>query len=60
MAVRDLAPGRIQRYWVLMESKRYPIRKVLAAVTDMPAIALTSQDAFRVLGRFGFCVDTEE
>jgi hypothetical protein len=35
-------------------------RQVLAAVTNMPAIAITSQDAFRVLEKSGFSVDTEE
>ncbi len=59
-AVKDMAPGRIQKYSVVIGGKRYPIRQVLAAVTNIQAIALTSQDAFRVLERFGFSVDTEE
>jgi hypothetical protein len=59
-AVKDVEPGRIQKYSVLVGGKRYPIRQVLAAVTKMPAIAITSQDAFRVLEKFGFSVDTED
>lgn len=59
-AAKGLEPGRIQKYSVLIGGKRYPIRQVLAAVTNMPAIAITSQDAFRVLEKFGFSVDTEE
>lgn len=59
-AAKGLAPGRIQKYSVVVGGKRYPIRQVLAAATNMPAIALTSQDAFRVLEKFGFSVDTEE
>lgn len=59
-AVKGMEPGRIQKYSVLVGGKRYPIRQVLAAVTNMPAIAITSQDAFRVLEKFGFSVDTEE
>jgi hypothetical protein len=59
-AVKGVEPGRIQKYSVLVGGKRYPIRQVLAAVTNLPAIAITSQDAFRVLEKFGFSVDTEE
>lgn len=59
-AAKGLEPGRIQKYSVLISGKRYPIRQVLAAVTGLPAIAITSQDAFRVLERFGFSVDAEE
>jgi len=58
-AVKGVEPGRIQKYSALVGGKRYPIRQVLAAVTNMPAIAITSQDAFRVLEKFGFSVDTE-
>lgn len=59
-AVKDLPPSRIQKYSVVVAGKRYPIRQVLAAVTNLPAIAITSQDAFRVLEKFGLSVDTEE
>jgi hypothetical protein len=59
-AAKSLEPGRIQKYSVLVGGKRYPIRQVLAAVTNMPAIAITSQDAFRILAKFGFSIDTEE
>jgi hypothetical protein len=59
-AVKGIEPGRIQKYSAVVGGKRYPIRQVLAAVTKLPAIAITSQDAYRVLERFGFTVDTEE
>lgn len=59
-AVKGLEPGRVQKYSVLIGNKRYPIRQVLAATTKLPAIAITSQDAYRVLEKFGFSVDTEE
>ena len=58
-AVKGIEPRRIQKYSVVVGSRRYPIRQVLAAVTNMPAIAITSQDAYRVLEKFGFSVDTE-
>jgi hypothetical protein len=59
-AVKAIEPGRVQKYSVLIGNKRYPIRQVLAATTKLPAIAITSQDAYRVLEKFGFSVDTEE
>jgi hypothetical protein len=59
-AVKGLEPGRIQKYSALVGGKRYPIRQVLAAVTKLPTIAITSQDAYRVLEKFGFTVDSEE
>ena len=58
-AIKGLEPGRIQKYSTLINGKRYPIRQVLAAVTKLPPIAITSQDAYRVLEKFGFSVDTE-
>jgi hypothetical protein len=59
-AAKSLTPGRIQKYSVVVGGKRYPIRQVVAAVTNLPAIAITSQDAFRILEKLGFSVDTEE
>ena len=59
-ATKGLDPGRIKKYSTVVSGKRYPIRQVLAAVTNLPAIAITSQDAYRVLEKFGFAVDTEE
>jgi hypothetical protein len=59
-AVKGLQPGRIKKYSTVIAGRRYPIRQVLAAVTKLQAIAITSQDAYRVLEKFGFPVDTEE
>jgi len=59
-AINAVKPGRVHKYSVLISGRRYPIRQVLAAVTRLPAIAITSQDAYRVLEKFGFTVDTEE
>ena len=59
-ATKGLGPGRIKKYSTIVSGKRFPIRQVLAAVTNLPAIAITSQDAYRVLEKFGFAVDTEE
>jgi hypothetical protein len=59
-AMKGLEPGRVKKYSAMVSGKRYPIRQVLAAVTKLPAIAITSQDAYRVLEKFGFSVDAEE
>jgi hypothetical protein len=59
-AMNGRQPGRIQKYSTVIGGRHYPIRQVLAAVTKLQAIAITSQDAYRVLEKFGFQVDTEE
>lgn len=59
-AMKRVEPGRIQKYSVLVGNRRYPIRQVLAAVTNLPPIAITSQDAYRVLEKFGFSVNTDD
>jgi hypothetical protein len=59
-AVYRLKPGRIQKHSVLIGNERYPIRQVLAVATKLRVIAVTSQDAYRILKRFGFTVDTEK
>jgi hypothetical protein len=59
-ATKGLEPRPIQKYSVVVGGKRYPIRQVLAAVTKLPAIAITSQDAYRVLEQLGFAIDTKE
>jgi hypothetical protein len=59
-AMKGIEPGRIQKYSALVGGKRYPIRQVLATVTNLPAIAITSQDAYRVLEKIGFPVEAEK
>jgi hypothetical protein len=59
-SVKGLKPGRIRKYSVLIGSKRYPTRQVLAAATKLRATVVTSQDACRVLEKFGYTIDTEE
>lgn len=59
-AMQGVEPSRVQKYSALVGGKRYPIRQVLAVVTKLPTIAITSQDAYRVLDKFGFTVDSDE
>ena len=54
------APTRIQTYSTTINSRRYPIRQVVARATRLPAIAITSQDAYRILERFGFAIETQD
>lgn len=59
-AAKATEPGRIQKYSTVVNGKRYPIRQLVASATGLPAIAITSQDAYRILEKFGFAVDVEE
>jgi hypothetical protein len=59
-AVVGQAPSRIQTYSTTINGSRYPIRQVVACATGLPAIAITSQDAYRILERFGFGIETHE
>ncbi len=59
-AARRLAPGRVQKYSVVAAGKRFPIRQLVAAATGMPSIAITSQDAYRILQKFDFEIAIEE
>lgn len=59
-AIKGLESGRFQKYSTPIAGKRYPIRQVVAAVTKLQPIAITSRDAFPVLEIFGFTVDSEE
>ncbi len=53
-------PSRVQRYSTIINGERYPIRQVVAAATGLPSIAITSQDAYRILEKFGFAIESHE
>jgi len=59
-AAEGLSPGRIQKYSVVANGKSFPIRQLVAAATGVPAIAITSQDAYRILQKFNFEIAIEE
>jgi len=59
-AAKGLSPGRIQKYSVIADGKSFPIRQLVAAATGVPAIAITSQDAYRILQKFDFEIAIEE
>jgi hypothetical protein len=53
---KKIQPGSIQKYSVRIDGINYPIRQVLAEVTGLKPIEITSQDAYRLLTRLGFPV----
>jgi hypothetical protein len=53
-------PGRINKYSTVINSERYPIRQVVSSTTGLPPIAITSQEAYRILEKFGFIVEIHE
>jgi hypothetical protein len=59
-AIVGQVPSRIQTYSTAINGRRYPIRQVVACATGLPAIAITSQDAYRILERFGFAIETQD
>jgi hypothetical protein len=59
-AVFEKAPGRIRRYSTTINGQRYPIRQVVSCATGLAPIAITSQDAYRILEKFGFAIESHE
>lgn len=58
--MQGTVPQPIARYHVAVGGQSYPPKQVLAQVTGLPAIAFTTQDAYRILNRLGFAVQREE
>jgi hypothetical protein len=59
-AMAGKVPSRVQRYSTNIGGERYPIRQVVACATGLPSIAITSQDAYRILEKFGFEIESHE
>jgi hypothetical protein len=59
-AAKGMSPSRIQKYSVVVSGKSFPIRQLVAAATAVPAIEITSQDAYRILQKFGFEIAIED
>jgi len=56
-AIKDVEPDPLtgkRRYYVEINGKQYPIKQVLSLVTELPRIAFTSMDAYRILTKLGF------
>jgi len=59
-AAKGLTPGRVQKYSTVVNGTRFPIRQLVGALTGVPTIEITSQDAYRILQKFGFEIAIEE
>ena len=57
-AIKGKTPEFIRKYFVEIAGQRYPIKQVLAAVSDLPPISFSSMDAYRVLHKLGFEIQT--
>lgn len=57
---RGLTPGRVQKYSTIVNGIRYPIRQLVSALTGVPAIEITSQDAYRILQKLGAEIEIGE
>ena len=57
-ALQGAWPERIAKYAVRVNGQEYPIRQVVALATDTPKIEWTSNEAYGILQRIGFQVDT--
>jgi hypothetical protein len=60
MSIADKQPGSIRKYSTSIKGVPYPIRQVVSSATGLPPIAITSQEAFRVLVKFAFTIDIHE
>jgi len=58
-AVRKVAPGPIRRYSVLISDIRFPIKQVISLASGQPPAAFIATDAYRILSRLGFEVDSD-
>jgi hypothetical protein len=59
-AAKGLNPGRIQKYSTVVNGTRFPIRQLVTALTGVPTIEITSQDAYRILQKLGLEIAIEE
>jgi hypothetical protein len=59
-AAKGLGAGRIQKYSVNVNNVDFPIRQLVSAVTGIPTIEITSQDAYRILKKFDFQIKIED
>jgi 5-methylcytosine-specific restriction protein B len=60
-ALKSLQPEPLKgraKYYIEYNGRRYPIKQVLAVVTGLPRVGFTAADAYRVLTKLGFRVET--
>jgi hypothetical protein len=59
-SVRRMEPGPIRRYSVTINGVRFPIKQVVAAASGQPPAAFIATDAYRILNRLGFEIQSDE
>ena len=59
-AAKGLSAGRVKKYSVVVNGTRFPIRQLVGALTGVPTIEITSQDAYRILQKFGLDISIDE
>jgi len=52
-------PDDIDKYYVVLEGRKYPIKQVIEEVCGIPLIGFTSMDAYRILEKLGFKIGVE-
>lgn len=58
-AVRNVEPGPVKKYSVVVRGVRYPIKQVISLASGQPTAAFVGSDAYRILRRLEFEVDGE-
>jgi len=56
-AVKDVEPEPLtgkRKYYVEINGKRHPIKQVISLVIELPRIAFTAMDTYRILTKLGF------
>ena len=52
--MRDMIPGRIQKYYALINGTKYPPKQIIAECLGIPLMEFTTMDAYGILRRLGF------
>lgn len=56
--LRGSKPEPIKKYWTSIGGVHFPIKQVLSVATNLPTAAFISTDAYRVLSRLGFEINS--
>jgi hypothetical protein len=59
ISIRNAIPGPIKKYSVLIRGVRYPIKQVISLASGQPTAVFIATDAYRILKRLGFEVDSD-
>ncbi len=52
--LKGVPPEQIRQYYVTIDGKDYPVKQALEAAAGLLRSGFTTQDAIRVLRKFGF------